>query len=97
MNNVEHIYHPMIARAATAFRKGGNYGQLIADDLGRAIAALPTNEERHAELQRIYVGVQFTGWPKHLRPALDELSLQVVRLLGGIAQLRAIQVMKVTS
>jgi len=94
MNSAVHIYHPMIARAATAYRRSENYGDNISRQLAAMIGALPSTEEREAELRNIYVAVQFTALPKKFAPALQELSLQIVRLLGGIAQLRAISTLR---
>jgi len=85
-----HIYHPMIARAVTALRRSGNYSDTIARQLALVISGLSTTVERETELRNIYVAVQFTTLPKKFSPALQELSVQIVRLLGGIAQLRAI-------
>ncbi len=89
-----HIYHPMIARAITAYRRTENYGDNISRQLSGMIGALPSTEAREAELRNIYVAVQFTALPKKFSPALQELSLQIVRLLGGIAQLRAISALR---
>jgi len=94
MSEAVHIYHPMIARAVTAFRRSSNYSDSIARQLAAMISGLPSTLEREAELRNIYVAVQFTALPKKFTPALQELSLQIVRLLGGIAQLRAISSLK---
>ena len=85
-----HIYHPMIARAITAYRGSQNYSDSIARQLAEIIGALPSTKAREAELRKIYVAVQFTALPKKFMPALQELALQIVRLLRGIAQSRAI-------
>jgi hypothetical protein len=94
MSSAVHIYHPMIARAVTAYRRSENFGDSISRQLASMIGALPSTEAREAELRSIYVAVQFTALPKKFSPALHELSLQIVRLLGGIAQLRAIASLK---
>ncbi len=94
MCSAVHIYHPMIARAITAFRRTENYSDNISRQLAGMISGLPSTEAREAELRNIYVAVQFTALPKKFAPALQELSLQIVRLLGGIAQLRAISSLK---
>jgi len=94
MNSAIHLYHPMIARAVSAFRRNENYSDNISRQLSSLIGALPSTEDRESELRNIYVAVQFTALPKKFAPALQELSLQIVRLLGGIAQLRAISSLK---
>jgi hypothetical protein len=84
----------MIARAVTAYRRSENFGDGISRQLAAVIGALPSTEAREVELRNIYVAVQFTTLPKKFSPALHELSLQIVRLLGGIAQLRAVAPLK---
>ncbi len=90
MSDAVHIYHPMVARAVNAYRRSPNYSDNIARQLSCLIGPLHTTAAREAELRNIYVAVQFSTLPKKFTPALQELSLQIVRLLGGIAQLKSI-------
>ncbi len=91
-----HIYHPMIARAITVYRNSENYSDGIARQLATIIGALPSTTAREIELRNIYVAVQFTALPKKFMPALQELAVQIVRLLGGITQLRAISSIRIS-
>jgi hypothetical protein len=90
MEEAVFLYHPMVARAINAYRRSPNYGDSIARQLSSLIGPLHSTAAREAELRNIYVAVQFTTLPKKFAPALQELSLQIVRLLGGIAQLKTI-------
>jgi hypothetical protein len=94
MSNAVHIYHPMIARAITAYRRTPNFSDSISRQLATMMSLLPSTSARENELRNIYVAVQFTTLPQKFAPALQELSLQIVRLLGGIAHLKAIATLK---
>jgi hypothetical protein len=90
MEEAVFLYHPMVARAINAYRRSPNYSDSIARQLSSLIGPLRSTADRESELRNIYVAVQFTTLPKKFAPALQELSLQIVRLLGGIAQLKSI-------
>ncbi len=91
MSDATYIYHPMVARAINAYlRTPNNFGDSIARQLSSLIGPLHSTSTREDELRNIYVAVQFSVLPKKFAPALQELSLQIVRLLGGIAQLKAV-------
>lgn len=94
MCNPMHLYHPMIARAMTAYTRTPNYSDSISRQLAAVIGALQSMPEREDELRRIYVAVQCSALPQKFTPALHELAHQVVRLLGGIEQLKAISTLR---
>jgi hypothetical protein len=84
------LIHPMIARAISVHRQNKNYSDGIARQLASMIGALPSANEREDELRRIHAAVQRTRLPQKFRPALDELAVQIIRLLGGLATLKAV-------
>ena len=94
MNEPLHIFHPMIARAMTAYNRTPNFGDNISRQLASLIGDLQSMGEREDEVRRICVAVQCSLLPQKFMPALHELAHQVVSLLGGIEQLKAISTLR---